>query len=213
MAQTAQRAGRDSSDVTIVAVSKTRPVDAIEAALAAGVTDLGENRVQEAADKRPVLDGGRWHLIGPLQRNKAGKALELFDCIQSVDSRRLVQALAQRMADTAAPMDVLAQVNTSGVEHQAGVAPHDLLALADVIDAHASLRLRGLMTIATMTPDQQEIRRCFSQLRTCRDELSIARPSLDLSTLSMGMSGDFEIAIEEGSTMVRIGTAIFGSRT
>ncbi|MBT6144020.1 MAG: YggS family pyridoxal phosphate-dependent enzyme [Gemmatimonadetes bacterium] len=212
VARAAEQAGRQPSQVSIVAVSKTRPIESIQAALAAGVTDLGENRVQEAAEKIPGIATGHWHLIGPLQRNKAGKAVELFDCIQSVDNLKLAQALARRADEAGKILTILAQVNTSGTEHQAGVAPEDLLELADEIHSSGSLRLTGLMTIAAFTPDTEEVRRCFRQLHTCQEQLAVARPSLDLSTLSMGMSGDFELAIEEGSTMVRIGTAIFGSR-
>lgn len=213
VAEAATGVGRDPSDITIVAVSKTRPIEAIEAALEAGVTDLGENRVQEAGEKVPGITGGRWHLIGQLQRNKAGKAVELFDCIQSVDSPRLAQAVGRRATDSPDGTEVLVQINTSGVDHQAGVAPDLALGVIDEIASQGSLRLCGLMTIAAHTPDQDEIRSCFRRLRQCRDDLVAARPSLDLSTLSMGMSGDFETAIEEGSTMVRIGTAIFGTRS
>ncbi len=213
MARAAEKAGREPSQVSIVAVSKTRPIESVRAALAAGVTDLGENRVQEAAEKIPGIEAGYWHLIGPLQRNKVGKAVDLFDCAQSVDSLKLAQTLARRVAEAEKLLKVLIQVNTSGAEHQAGVAPENLLELADEIGNSGSLRLAGLMTIAAFTDDQEEVRRCFRQLRTCRESLTAARPSLDLSTLSMGMSGDFELAIEEGSTMVRIGTAIFGPRS
>ena len=212
VAEAAQRAGRQPDEITIVAVCKTRPAEDIEAALAAGVTDLGENRVQEATQKRPAIQGGRWHLIGQLQRNKAGKAVELFDCVQSVDSPRLAKALAQRAEGSDRTMDVLIQVNTSGVEHQAGAAPDELPELADQILLSPWLRLGGLMTIASQA-DETEVKRCFQSLRSCRDDLVAQRRDLDLSTLSMGMSGDFELAIEQGSTMVRIGTAIFGTRS
>ena len=212
VAEAAQRAGRQPDEITIVAVCKPRPAEDVEAALAAGVTDLGENRVQEATQKRPAIQGGRWHLIGQLQRNKAGKAVELFDCVQSVDSPRLAKALAQRAEGSDRTMDVLIQVNTSGVEHQAGAAPDELPELADQISLSPWLRLGGLMTIASQA-DETEVKRCFQSLRSCRDDLAAQRRDLDLSTLSMGMSGDFELAIEQGSTMVRIGTAIFGTRS
>ncbi len=212
VASAAERSGRQAETVTIVAVTKTRPDADIEAALAAGVTDLGENRIQEAAEKIPGICGGRWHLIGQLQRNKAGKAVELFDSVQSVDSLRLAQALARRTDEAGHTLDVLIQVNTSGITHQAGVAPEEVLDLADEIAAASCLRLGGLMTIASQT-EEDDVRRCFQSLRECRDRVATARPTLDLSTLSMGMSGDFELAIEQGSTMVRIGSAIFGTRS
>ena len=158
------------------------------------------------------IEGGRWHLIGQLQRNKAGKAVDLFHCVQSVDNQRLAQALARRADEADRSIDVLIQVNTSGMTHQAGIPPDAVEGLADEIATTSCLRLGGLMTIANQA-EETEVRRCFKSLRRCRDQLSATRPSLDLSTLSMGMSGDFERAIEEGSTMVRVGTAIFGTRS
>jgi PLP dependent protein len=212
VAQACERNSRQASEVTIVAVSKTRPVADIEAALAAGVSDLGENRIQEATEKLPGIEGGRWHLIGQLQRNKAGKAVDLFDCVQSVDNQRLAQALARRAEEAERSIEVLIQVNTSGITHQAGILPDAVEGLADEISTMPCLRLGGLMTIANQA-EESEVRHCFQSLRSCRDQLSATRPSLDLSTLSMGMSGDFKLAIEEGSTMVRVGTAIFGTRS
>jgi PLP dependent protein len=212
VAQAAERNSHQAPEVTIVAVSKTRPVADIEAALAAGVKDLGENRIQEATEKLSGIEGGRWHLIGQLQRNKAGKAVDLFHCVQSVDNQRLAQALARRADEADRSIDVLIQVNTSGMTHQAGIPPDAVEGLADEIATTSCLRLGGLMTIANQA-EETEVRRCFQSLRRCRDQLSATRPSLDLSTLSMGMSGDFELAIEEGSTMVRVGTAIFGTRS
>ncbi|MBT4096982.1 MAG: YggS family pyridoxal phosphate-dependent enzyme [Gemmatimonadetes bacterium] len=212
VAQACERNSRQASEVTIVAVSKTRPVADIEAALAAGVSDLGENRIQEATEKLPGIEGGRWHLIGQLQRNKAGKAVDLFDCVQSVDNQRLAQALARRAEEAERSIEVLIQVNTSGIAHQAGIPPDAVEGLADEISTMPCLRLGGLMTIANQA-EESEVRHCFQSLRSCRDQLSATRPTLDLSTLSMGMSGDFKLAIEEGSTMVRVGTAIFGNRS
>ena len=195
-----ERAGRKRGEVTLVAVSKTFPAEKIDEAIAAGVTHIGENRVQEARDKKPQVRGAaRWHLIGHLQSNKAKDAVQIFDLIETVDSIDLAQKIA-RASERA--RNVLLQVNIGDEPQKSGVAPAEIENVARQIRAIDGVNLIGLMAI----PPIGDVRPHFRRLRALRD-------SLDLEHLSMGMSEDFEIAIEEGSTMVRIGRAIFGPRT
>jgi PLP dependent protein len=194
-----ERAGRKRGDVTLVAVSKTFPAERVEEAIAAGVTNVGENRVQEARDKKPAVHGSaRWHLIGHLQSNKAKDAVRIFDVIETVDSVDLAQKIA-RVSETA--RDVLMEVNIGEEAQKSGVVPADVEAMARRIRAAGGVNLIGLMAI----PPVGDSRPYFRRLRELRDQIGLAH-------LSMGMSEDFEIAIEEGSTMVRIGRAIFGPR-
>jgi pyridoxal phosphate enzyme (YggS family) len=195
-----KRAGRARESVKLIAVSKTFPSAAAQAAIAAGITDLGENRVQEARDKKPEVEGrARWHLIGHLQSNKAKDAVKIFDVIQTVDSLELAQKLSRAATVT---KEVLIEVNIGREEQKAGVDPAETARLADAIRELPNLDVRGLMAIP---PVEGDARRHFSALRELRD-------SLGLAELSMGMTEDFEVAIEEGSTMVRVGRAIFGAR-
>lgn len=203
-------AGRSPESVELVAVTKTVPADVVRAALAAGLTTFGENRVQEADAKIPEVGGGTWHLIGHLQRNKARTAVHRFACIQSVDSPRLVRRLDAVREDR--PVDVLAQVNLTGASTQEGVAPADLDGLCAVIDRETGLTLRGLMTIGPLGGDLAALRACFRELREARDALRARLPNQPLTELSMGMTDDFGAAIAEGSTMIRVGRAIFGGR-
>lgn len=215
VARAAAAAGRDAAEIEVIAVTKTRPAAAVEAALAVGVRDLGENRVQEAQGKKPQVSGqARWHLIGHLQRNKAGSAVELFDVIQSVDSPRLADALERRAAEAARSVEVLLQVNTAGAAQQGGVEPAAALALAQHVAGREHLRLRGLMTIAAFSDDTDEVRGCFRQLRQLGSRIGAQHlDGVEVRWLSMGMSGDYELAIEEGANMIRVGTAIFGPRS
>lgn len=203
-------AGRSPETVELVAVTKTVPADTVRAALAAGLTTFGENRVQEADVKIPQVGGGTWHLIGHLQRNKARTAVQRFACIQSVDSPRLARRLDAVRENC--PVDVLAQVNLTGAPTQEGVAPDDLEGLCQVIDRETGLTLRGLMTIGPLGGDLATLRSCFRELREARDALRSRLPNQPFTELSMGMTDDFGAAIAEGSTMVRVGRAIFGSR-
>ena len=214
IAGAAARAGRQRSDVTLVAVSKSRTAGEVEAAIAAGVTHLGENRVQEAeAKRRCVQSAAAWHLVGRLQSNKAGRAVELFEVVQSVDSIRLAAALQRRAVRAGRSLDVLIQVNSSGAPGQGGVPPGETRALAEQVAGMSHLRVLGLMTIAELTPDEARLRSCFARLRALSENLTRAAiEGVETTVLSMGMSGDFEIAIEEGASMVRVGTAIFGPR-
>jgi len=193
------RAGRQRSDVTLVAVSKTFPADRVTEAIAAGATNIGENRVQEARDKKPQVRGNaRWHLIGHLQSNKAKDAARIFDVIETVDSVELAQKIA-RASDSA--RDVLIEVNIGEEAQKHGVVPSGVESVVRQVREVSGIRLIGLMAI----PPVGDSRPHFRRLRALRDQLG-------LEHLSMGMSEDFEIAIEEGSTMVRIGRAIFGPR-
>jgi pyridoxal phosphate enzyme (YggS family) len=205
----AKRAGRSPADVTIVAVSKGFPPSAIEEAAAAGIAHLGENRVQEAADKITGLGSlsVTWHLVGHLQTNKAKTALELFDIIHSVDSLHLAEVLSHRVQMGAAqrPLPVLLEVNVTGEASKFGFSSGEVAAAAQAIARLPRLDLRGLMTVAPFVSDPETVRPVFRELRRLRD-------ALGLRELSMGMTDDFEVAIEEGATLVRIGRAIFGER-
>ncbi len=205
IARACERAGRAREDVMLVAVSKTFPAEFVDEAIAAGVTDIGENRVQEARDKKPLVRGGvRWHLIGHLQTNKAKDAVKLFDVIEAIDSFDLAEKLARAAEGQGKTIDVMLQVNIGDEPQKSGLARGEVDVVARQIAGLASLRLIGLMAIPPVgTPD--ESRPYFRELRSMRD-------ALGLKELSMGMSEDFEAAIEEGSTMVRVGRAIFGSR-
>jgi pyridoxal phosphate enzyme (YggS family) len=213
-AEAAQRAGRAPSTVRIVAVSKTKPVDLIAAAVAAGVTDVGENYVQEAAAKIPAISAPViWHFIGHLQRNKAGRAVELFDVIQTVDSTALAEALQRQAERRGRTVRVLLEVNLGGEASKTGVAPPAAEALLAAVGEHRALQVDGLMAIPPPAPSPDAARPYFRALRQLRDRLlPAAPPNAPLRDLSMGMSDDFEAAIEEGATMVRIGRAIFGER-
>jgi pyridoxal phosphate enzyme (YggS family) len=209
IAQAAARVGRDPATVRLIGASKTVPAAVLVHAVRAGLRDLGENRVQEAEAKAPLLAadltdgaGPTWHLIGHLQSNKARKAIALFDWIHSVDSPRLADALDRIALELGRTPRVLVEVNTSGEALKDGVAPGDAPALIAHVAGLASLRLAGLMTIG---PKGGDPRPAFRLLRRLRDAAGLAE-------LSMGMSGDFEAAIEEGATMVRVGSALFGAR-
>lgn len=211
VARAAERAGRRADEIGIVAVTKTRPATDVDAALAAGATDVGENRVQEADGKKAEVCGtARWHLIGQLQRNKAGRAVELFDVIHSIDSTRLADAVDRRAADAGRAPQVLLQVNTSGAEQQGGAEPEDLPGLVEHVVGCDHLQLRGLMTIGAHTDDVGAVRACFQRLRGLAEQER--RRGHPVEALSMGMSGDFEIAIEEGATLIRVGSVLFGER-
>jgi hypothetical protein len=204
VARAAERAGRSPAEVTIVAISKSFPPEAIEEAAAAGIAHIGENRVQEAAAKIPSLRHlpVTWHMVGHLQTNKAKTALELFDIIQSVDSLRLAEALSHRAER---PVPVLLEVNVAGEASKFGFSPPEVPQAAEAVGRLPHLNVCGLMTIAPLVGDPEEVRPIFRELRQLRDALGLAE-------LSMGMTDDFEVAIEEGATMVRIGRAIFGGR-
>ena len=210
----AGRSGRVASAIEVVAVSKTRNVREIEAAYACGLRLVGENRIQEAAAKRPQVAAPlAWHFVGHLQTNKAGPAVELFDLVHSVDSARLARALSRRAAPTDRPIEVLLQVNTAGRQRQAGVTPDQLVDLVAALAPLPHLRIRGLMTIAAHSENEAAVRGCFRALRELGEKVAQCKfAGVSMDYLSMGMSGDFELAIAEGANLLRLGTAIFGPR-
>ena len=206
------RAGRDASSVTLIAVSKTHPPEAIQLAADAGLLTFGENKVQEAKAKIPLCPGKlRWHFIGHLQSNKCRDAVELFCMIQSVDSLALAQELNKRCEAAAKTMPVLLEVNVAGEASKFGYPPERLLAELAALNALPRLEIHGLMTVPPYVTDPEKARphfRCLRELKTACEQI-LGAP---LPHLSMGMSGDFEVAIEEGATIVRVGTALFGER-
>ncbi len=213
----AKRAGRAPGEITLVGVSKRQRSERIAEAVAAGLTHVGENFAQEARDKLHAvaaelraeqLAAPRWHFIGRLQQNKARLVAPIFDCVESVDRSELAIELDRRAAATGRRLDVLLQVNLSSEAHKGGAEPDELPALVDAVSALAHLRLRGLMLVPAAAADPEQTRPAFARLRALRDGLQ--RP--ELVELSMGMSADFEVAIEEGATLVRVGSAIFGER-
>jgi len=212
--EAAVRAGREPSDIRLMAVSKTKPVELIREAYEAGQRLFGENRVQEASDKFAQLpEEARVELIGHLQTNKIRTAAETFSCIQTVDSLRMAEKLASRCSAAGRTMDVLLQLKTSDEETKTGFfSPGVLEEAAGRIRELDSLRLRGLMTIAPFTDDEKTVREAFAACRTTRDSLVSLYPDQDFSVLSMGMSSDYEWALLDGATLVRIGSAIFGVR-
>lgn len=217
IARAASRARRAPAEVTLVAVSKTHPADAVREAFAAGVRHFGENRVQEAEPKVGALaalrrDGLRWHLVGHLQANKARAAVTLFDRIDSVDDLRLGARLEKAAEEQAKPLPVLVQVKLGDEETKAGLDEEHLFPALEALRSSKRLRLEGLMILPPYAEDPEMVRPFFRRLRELRDDAA-SRGLLLGSELSMGMSHDLEVAVEEGATMVRVGTAIFGTRS
>ncbi len=212
IADACARAGRAPADVTLVAVSKTVPPARLGAAVAAGLTLLGENRVQEGVAKRPLVPGATWHLIGPLQSNKARHALQAFDAIETVNSVALAERLGRIAVEVGrAPFPVFLQVNVDADASKAGFEPVAIAAALPELASVPGLQLAGLMTIGRLVASPEEARETFAALRDLSRQLRAAEPRLG-GELSMGMSDDFEIAVEEGATLVRVGRAIFGER-
>ena len=218
IARAAARVGRSPDSVTLMAVGKTVELERIRQAAEAGIRVFGENRVQEFAEKFPdpaTRPEGEWHLIGHLQSNKAGKAVELFDAVDSVDSLRLAERLNRRAAEMAKVLPVLIEINVGGEESKSGVpldSPQrdELLRGMEALD---HLQVRGLMAVPPLAQNPGATRPYFRLLRDLRDSIAARKlPRIEMEVLSMGMSHDFEVAIEEGSTCVRVGTAIFGER-
>jgi pyridoxal phosphate enzyme (YggS family) len=214
----ARRAGRNPSEITLMGVSKTFPVERIREAYAAGLRVFGENRVQEFAAKATALRDLRdiaWHLIGHLQTNKAAKAAELFDAVDSVDSARMAEKLNASAENMGKILSVLIEINVGGEQAKSGVAP-DAVELEQILQGAPSwgnLKVNGLMTVPPYAEDPEGSRPYLRQLRQVRDRIAArALPNIGMAVLSMGMSHDFEVAIEEGATCVRVGTAIFGVR-
>ncbi len=214
IARAAERASRRPDDVTLVAVSKTHPPEAVRAAYAAGVRDFGENRVQEAEPKIAAtteLGGARWHLVGHLQSNKARRAMALFGLVQSIDSVEIAERLARAGAAAGREVRGLVQVDLAGEATKYGLPEAELLLALQLLRGRAGLRLEGLMLLPPLLDDPEAVRPYFRRLRTLRDQ-ALAEGLLAAGELSMGMSHDFETAVEEGATLVRVGTAIFGER-
>jgi hypothetical protein len=212
----AARSGRSPEDIRVMAVTKTFPLPYIEAARQAGLTLFGENRVQEAQSKyRSLADDPELelHLVGHLQRNKAKMAASLFRCVQSIDKLQTAEALNRHCNDLGRTVDILLELNTSGEETKFGFIDAGRLQQGcEQIARLEALRIRGVMTVGPFTTDKDRMRRSFAVLRECLEGLRSRYPELPLDILSMGMSGDFEIAIEEGATMIRLGTVLFGPR-
>jgi pyridoxal phosphate enzyme (YggS family) len=207
------RAGREPDEVTLVAVSKTVPADALRDAMAAGFVLFGENRVQEGVAKAPDVPGARWHLVGPLQSNKARRALEVFESVESVDSVELAQRL-DRLAREVRPggrYPILLQVNVDDDPAKAGFEPADLERAVEAIGGLGAVDVRGLMTIGRLVSRPEDARSTFRALRQTSGRLRAAGAPLG-PDLSMGMTDDFELAVEEGATIVRVGRALFGER-
>jgi PLP dependent protein len=216
IADAAARAGRAPSTVTLLAVTKTHPATAAEYAARYGLAAVGENRVQEAASKRPLVQGAlRWELIGHLQSNKAKLAVQCFDRIQSVDGEKLLGQLDRAAAEAGKNLPVLLQINAGNDPAKFGAEPQEAPRLLEAALGMKNLKVEGLMTIAPLGTNAEEnarlAGRTFSNLRVIRDQLA-TRFGVPLAELSMGMSGDLAIAVAEGSTLVRVGTALFGSR-
>jgi PLP dependent protein len=219
MAAACERAGREASEVTLVAVSKTVPAARIREAIEAGVRTLGESRVQEAAAKipelKPLSDERKveWHLIGRLQSNKARRAVELFDAVHSVDSLKLAERLGHVAGESGRRLPIFIEVNLGGEESKSGAAPGEVLPLCEQIGKLPNLELKGLMAVPPFSGAPEDARPFFQHLRRLRDEARRAGAvGGQFNDLSMGMSDDFEIAIEEGATFIRVGAAIFGAR-
>ncbi len=213
IAAASARSGRAAGGVTLVGITKTVPPGVVAEAVALGLEDLGENRVQEAQEKIAAVGRtrARWHLVGHLQRNKAGRAVELFDRVHSVDDAALAEALSRRAVAAGRRLPVLVEVNVSGEATKFGVAPGEVEALLERVAVLPGLALDGLMTVGPAVERADDARPGFARLRALRDRAA-ARLGLGLPELSMGMSGDFEVAVEEGSTLVRVGTALFRPR-
>ncbi|QDW64722.1 YggS family pyridoxal phosphate-dependent enzyme [Oerskovia sp. KBS0722] len=215
MAAAAAEAGRDPAAVRLLAVSKTVPEDRIRLAVAAGLVRLGENKVQEARRKSENLADldVEWAVVGHLQTNKAKDVAAFATEFQALDSLRLAQALDRRLQALGRGLDVLVQVNTSDEPSKYGLAPDEVPAFVQALPTFTALRVRGLMTLAELTPDRERVRGCFARLRSLRARLRDTAPEgVGLDELSMGMSGDYELAITEGATCVRVGQAVFGPR-
>ena len=224
IAAAAARAGRDPAEITLVGVAKKQPLSRVVAAVVAGVRVLGQSYVQEAREARPAIEsalakdpatadiGLSWRMVGQLQRNKAPLAARLFDAVESVDRPSLADALARRARQEGKTLEVLIQVSLCDEPQKGGCLPDAVAGLAQRVRSADSLRLAGLMTVPAASPDPEPARAAFRRLRALRTELATEDPGFARAELSMGMSGDLEVAVEEGATLVRIGTALFGER-
>lgn len=213
--KSALKAGRNPRDITLVAVTKTVPVEGIEEALQCGIMHIGENRVQEAQRKYPVIgDRACWHLIGHLQTNKVKHALPMFQLIHSVDRLGLAEEISRQAARRELPVRILVQVNIAGEDTKFGLDPAGTIDFVRHISQMPGLKIEGLMTIAPFVDDPEEVRPVFRALRLQAETIrGLKIPGVSMDILSMGMTGDYTVAIEEGATLIRIGTGIFGHRS
>ena len=213
--QACERANRDRKDVTLIAVSKTKPVEALWEAYKAGARDFGENKVQELTEKLPQLPGDiRWHMIGHLQRNKVKYIVDKVYMIHSVDSIRLAEEISREAVKKQVVVKILIEVNVAGEESKYGISPSEAADFAETVSHLPGIQLEGLMTIAPYVEKSEENRKIFEQLRELA--VDIRGKNIDnvyMNVLSMGMTGDYEVAVEEGASLVRVGTGIFGERT
>ena len=214
IAETAQQCGRSADDVLLVAVSKTRTPEEINVAIDAGVTDIGENKVQEIMDKFDAVKPVKWHMIGHLQTNKVKYIIDKVSMIHSVDSYKLAVEIDKRAGAKGITMDILLQVNSAQEESKFGITTGETgQMINDILEQCPNVRIRGLMCIAPYEDDPEDARVYFAEVKKLYDEYGkIKHPNLDFKYLSMGMSNDFEVAIEEGSNLIRVGTSIFGAR-
>ena len=214
MLKAAERAGRNPEDVTLIAVSKTKPVEMIREAYDLGIRDFGENKVQELVDKYDMLPGDiRWHLIGHLQTNKVKYIVDKAYLIHSVDSVKLAKEISKEASKRSLTVNILIEVNVSGEESKFGVSPDKLLETTEEIAALPAINIKGLMTVAPYVVDSEQNREIFAQMM--KFTVDIMQKNIDnvsMDFISMGMSGDYEVAIEEGATYIRVGTSIFGER-
>ena len=209
----AVKAGKKGSDISLVAVSKTVEPALINEGIEAGIQIIGENKVQEAQTKRELVNPVSWHMVGHLQSNKVKTAVQIFDMIQSVDSVELAEEISKRCGRLYKKMPLLVEVNTSGEPSKFGCKPEEVVPLVTRISTLPDIRIEGLMTVGLFSSEKMKVRKCFILLRQLAENIRTMKlPGVEMKVLSMGMSGDFELAIEEGSTMVRIGSAIFGPR-
>ena len=213
IAAAAEKSGRTAEDVLLLAVSKTKPVELIGEAVQAGCLSLGENKVQEIMDKFDAVKPVKWHMIGHLQTNKVKYIIDKVDMIHSVESLKLAEEIEKRAAQKDIVMDILIEVNMAAEESKFGVKPEDTEALLREIAKMQHIRVRGLMTVAPFVENQEENREVFRQMRELLVDMNGKKiDNIKMDTLSMGMTGDYEVAIEEGATIVRVGTGIFGER-
>ena len=212
IAEICKNSGRNPGEITLIAVSKTNPISAIEEAVSAGITDLGENKAQELRDKSKLIEGDfNWHFIGHLQTNKVKYVIRAAEYIHSVDSVKLAEEINRKAEALDKVQKILIEVNTSGEESKYGIQDFDSLeSLIEKCETLSNIEVKGLMTMAPFTSDEDVIRKCFINLREMKEKLNNRWDNI--TELSMGMTNDYKIAIEEGSTMLRIGTAIFGQR-
>ncbi|MCJ7459400.1 MAG: YggS family pyridoxal phosphate-dependent enzyme [candidate division Zixibacteria bacterium] len=210
----ALKSGRKGEDITLVAVTKNVEPERINQGIDAGIKIIGENRIQEAEEKfKFITRDVEKHLVGHLQTNKVKKAIELFDLIQSVDSLHLAQEISKRGNDKGKIAEVLIEVNTSGESSKYGIKPEEVSNLVEQISELGNVKIKGLMTVGLLTEELEKVRPCFVKLRNLFESLkSLKKENVEMRYLSMGMSSDFELAVEEGASMIRVGTAIFGPR-